>query len=314
MKKFVYFLLLTTVAFAQEEIVEHASQKTEDLLLFRAGNHIAWTEKFDLFTKVAIKAALVASQILEQGRGNSLVVLDKEGAGNVVTESDIRAETEIIRIILSQFPSHGILAEETKSNGVPKNEYVWIIDPLDGSKNYSKGVPIYSISIALFHMDKPIVGVIFVPNLSQLFVANEQGAYLNGKPLMVTKTELLGKALLASGYPYAVRENPHHCMEVENIMIQSEAQVNNLGTSVLHLAYVAAGIFDGKFHAGLRAWDVAAASLMIEHAGGTLTDWMGQPLDFLTLDTMDILASNGKLHAPLLAKIKKAQQGKGEEN
>lgn len=283
MKYFVYFFLITTVAFSQEE--------------------------FDPFTKVAIKAALAAGKILEEGQAN-LVVQDKEGAANVVTDSDFKAESEIIRIILSEFPSHGILAEETESNEVPKNEYIWIIDPLDGSKNYSKGVPIYSTSIALFHNNKPIVGVIFIPALNQLFVANEQGAYLNGKPLAVTKTEHLRKSLLASGYPYAVKENPHGCMEVENVMIQAEAQVDNFGTAVLHLAYVAAGIFDGKFHAGLRTWDIAAASLMIEHAGGKLTDWRGEPLNFLTLDVIDVLASNGKLHPLLLAKIKEAQLAK----
>jgi myo-inositol-1(or 4)-monophosphatase len=266
-----------------------------------------WTEKFDPFTQIAVKSAFVASQILEEKRDVTLVVQDKKGAGNVVTESDIKAEREIIRIILSQFPEHGILAEETKSDGVPQNQYVWIIDPLDGSKNYSKGVPIYSISIALFREGVPVTGVILAPNLRQLFVADEQSAYLNGKPLEVTKTELLGKSLLASGYPYTVTENPLSCMEVENAMIQSEAQVDNLGTSVLHLAYVAAGIFDGKFHAGLRTWDVAAASLMIKHAGGILTDWKGEPLKFLTLEVIDVLASNGKLHAPLLAKIQEAQ-------
>lgn len=307
MKMIFCFLLLTAVVFAKGELVEHKTHKidedTADISIDLKGG-------LDAFTKAAIKAALTAGQILESGRGDHLDVQEKKGAGNVVTECDIRVEKEIIRMILAQFPTHGILAEETQSHEVPKNEYIWIIDPLDGSKNYSKGVPIYSISIALFHRNKPILGVIFVPTLNQLFVANQQGASLNGKSLTVTKTELLKKALLASGYPYGVRENPHNCMEVENIMIQSEAQVNNLGTSVLHLAYVAAGIFDGKFHAGLRTWDVAAASLMIEHAGGKLTDWMGEPLNFLTLDTIDVLASNGKLHATLLAKIKEAQQRK----
>jgi len=250
----------------------------------------------------------VAGRILEEKRGDKLVVQEKKGAGNVVTESDIKAEKEIIRILLSQFPDHGVLAEEIKSEGAPKNDYVWIIDPLDGSKNYSKGLPIYSISVALFHMGKPITGVIFAPNLRQLFVANNQGVFLNGKPLTVTKTDQLGKALLASGYPYAVKQDSLHCIEVENSVIQTEAQVDNLGSSVLHLAYVSAGIFDGKFHAGLRAWDVAAASLMIEQAGGRLTNWKGEPLNLLTLDVIDVLASNGKLHVPLLAKIKQAQQ------
>jgi len=266
-----------------------------------------WTDKFDPFTQVAVKAALAAGQILEEKRGNKLVVHEKRGAGNVVTEFDIKAEKEIIQILLSHFPHHGILAEETQSEGVPKNDYVWIIDPLDGSKNYSKGVPIYSISVALFHKGKPITGVIFAPNLRQLFVANNQGAFLNGNSLTVTKTDQLGKALLASGYPYAVKQNPLNCMEVENAVIQTEAQVDNLGTSVLHLAYVAAGIFDGLFHAGLRAWDVAAASLMIEKAGGTLSNWKGEPLHLLTLDIIDVLASNGKVHPPLLAKINEAQ-------
>ncbi|MBM3191237.1 MAG: inositol monophosphatase [Chlamydiae bacterium] len=303
----IFLFLIMSLVFIQEKGVS-AFQKAENALLFADTSKLAWTKDFDIFTRTAIEAALVASHILKEGQKKKLSIQDKEGAGNVVTESDIRAETEIIRIILSQFPYHGILAEETKSNGVPNNEYVWIIDPLDGSKNYSKGLPIYSISIALFYQNQPVLGVIFVPNLEQMFVADEQGAYLNGKPLNVSQTTLLSKALLASGYPYAVKENPLNCMEVENAMIQTEAQVNNLGTSVLHLAYVAAGLFDGQFHAGLRAWDIAAASLMIRHAGGILTDWEGNPINFLTLDSIDALASNGTLHVPLLAKIKEARQ------
>lgn len=268
-----------------------------------------WTQSFDPYTLTAIKAALVAAQILEEKRGRPLECAEKQGAGNVVTEADIRAEKEIIRLILADFPEHGILAEETKSEGVPQQDYVWIVDPLDGSKNYSKGLPIYSISVALLHKGNPIAGVIFAPCLKDLFVANLTGTYRNGEKMTVTKTEQLNKALLASGYPYAVKENPLHCMEAENAMIQSEAQVNNLGTSVLHLAYVAAGVFDGKFHAGLRAWDVAAASLMIKQAGGVLTNWEGKSLNLLTLDIIDVLASNGHLHDQMLAKIKEAQTG-----
>lgn len=266
-----------------------------------------WTEQFDLYTQAAIDVALVAGQILEEANKDQLIIEDKIGSGNVTTDSDIKAEKEIIRMINSKFPDHGILAEETKSDGVPANDYIWIIDPLDGSKNYSKGVPIYSISIALLYKGQPICGVIFVPCLRQLFVADEHGSFLNGKPMTVTKTDQLSKALLSSGYPYSVKQNPLHCMEVENAVIQAGAQVDNMGTSVLHLAYVAAGIFDGQFHAGLRTWDVAAASLMIKHAGGTLTDWKGGPLNLLTLDVIDILASNGPLHIPMLALIKKAQ-------
>ena len=307
MKMPILFLLITSIICIQEKGV-CTFQKAEASSLFVGTSSLAWTEDFDTFTKTAIKAALVASRILKEGQEKELFIQDKEGAGNVVTESDIRAETEIIRIILSQFPHHGILAEETKSSGIPDNEYIWIIDPLDGSKNYSKGLPIYSISIALFYQNQPISAVIFVPNLDQLFVANEHGAYLNEKPLKVSQTTLLNKSLLASGYPYAVKENPLNCMEVENAMIQTEAQVNNLGTSVLHLAYVAAGLFDGQFHAGLRTWDIAAASLMIRHAGGKLTDWEGKPINFLTLDSIDVLASNGKIHTPLLTKIKETRQ------
>ncbi len=266
------------------------------------------TKKFATYTKVAIRAAVFAGEILEAKRGAAQEIVEKKGAANVVTESDIKAEKEIIRILRYEFPNHGILAEETKSEGVPENDYIWVVDPLDGSKNYSKGLPIYSISIALLLHGYPVCGVIYAPCLQQLFVADLTETYLNGELVTVSLTNQLGKALLASGYPYAVMENPLNCMEVENAMIQTGAQVDNLGTAVLHLAYVAAGIFDGKFHAGLRTWDVAAASLMIRNAGGVLTDWKGEPLNLLTLDMIDVVASNKHLHAKMLLKIREAQE------
>jgi myo-inositol-1(or 4)-monophosphatase len=268
----------------------------------------AWTKTFGEFTQIAMKAALVAAHILEEKRGSHLLFAEKEGAANVVTEADIKAEREIIKIILSKFPNHGILSEETKSDEVPEHDYIWIVDPLDGSKNYSKGLPIYSISIALLYKGEPITGVIFAPCLKDLFIADLKGTYLNGKQTTVTKTDKLGKALLASGYPYAVKQNPLNCMEVENGMIQSGAQVNHLGTSVLQLAYIAAGIFDGQFHAGLRSWDLAAASLMIKQAGGILSHWNGDPVNLLTLDVIDVVASNGQLHAQMIEKIKEAKK------
>jgi myo-inositol-1(or 4)-monophosphatase len=225
-----------------------------------------------------------------------------KGEINLVTEADHLSEALIVEKIRGSFPDHGILAEESPemANG---SGFRWIIDPLDGTTNYAHGYPVFCVSIALEVEGEIRLGAVFNPMLDELFIAEKgAGAFLNGRRLKVSQTEELSRSLLATGFPYDIRENRNNNINYFEAMALNAQAVRRAGAAALDLAYVAAGRFDGFWELKLMPWDMAAGCLLIEEAGGIVTDLSNAPLD---LHSPHILASNGLIHdemARLLAR------------
>lgn len=242
----------------------------------------------------AIQTARDAGAILVDRLGRALQVSNK-GDIDLVTEADLASEKFIIDRIKSHYPRHAILAEES---GVTEfiegtSEWKWIIDPLDGTTNYAHGYPCFCVSIGLERAGSVEVAVIYDPMRDEMFAAERgQGATLNGRRIRVSDVEDLNSAMLCTGFPYNVRERPNFARDFANFTMEAQA-VRRDGSAAIDLAYIACGRFDGFWEDGLKAWDVAAGLLLIEEAGGLVTDFAGAKLDIYT---PKVLASNGLVH------------------
>lgn len=252
----------------------------------------------------AIEAAKEAGRFLKQSVGKVRTIETKKGEErNLVSEIDRGSEERIIGIIKRRYPSHAFLAEE--SGGMESAaEYKWIIDPLDGTTNFLHGVPIFSVTIALERKGEIVAGVIYDPNLDELFSAEKgSGAYLNGKRLHVSQKEKLIDSLLVTGFPYDIAQNPDAAVERFVHFLLSAGGVRRLGSAALDLAYVASGRFDGFWEVYLNPWDMAAGVLLIQEAGGRVSDFAGQGPNIYT---KQVLASNGLVHEAMLEALRRA--------
>ena len=223
-----------------------------------------------------------------------------KGEINLVTETDLLSETLITERIRRSFPGHDILTEESPEtrNG---SRFRWIIDPLDGTTNYSHGYPIFCISIALEVEGEILLGAVYNPMLKELFVAEKGGgASLNGSRLSVSRTANLNKGLLATGFPYDLRKDRNNNMNYFKALAISAQAVRRSGAAALDLAYLAAGRFDGFWELKLMPWDTAAGWLLVTEAGGVVTDLCGGPYGLLC---PHILAGNGFINGELLRVI-----------
>jgi myo-inositol-1(or 4)-monophosphatase len=223
-----------------------------------------------------------------------------KGEINLVTEADLLSETLIMERIRRSFPGHDILTEESPetTNG---SCFRWIIDPLDGTTNYSHGYPVFCISIALEVEGEILLGAVYNPMLKELFFAEKgEGASLNGSRLSVSRTADLNKGLLATGFPYDLREDRNNNMNYFKALAMSAQAVRRSGSAALDLAYLAAGRFDGFWELKLMPWDTAAGWLLVTEAGGVVTDLCGGPYG---LGCPHILAGNGVINGQLLRVI-----------
>ena len=249
----------------------------------------------------AIQTARDAGAILADRLGRALQVSNK-GEIDLVTEADLASEKLIIERIKSHYPRHAILAEESgATDGIEltpgKSEWKWIIDPLDGTTNYAHGYPCFCVSIALERNGAIEVGVIYDPTRDEMFAAERgQGATLNSRRLRVSTVAELNDAMLCTGFPYNVRERPNFARDFSNFTMEAQA-VRRDGSAAIDLAYIACGRFDGFWEDGLNAWDVAAGVLLIEEAGGRVTDFTGGALNIYT---PRVLASNGLVHNAMM--------------
>lgn len=252
------------------------------------------------FKKIAVNAATKAGLILKKNLSKKRKIAYK-GAVNLVTEMDLLAEDIITSLIKKHFPNHNILAEE-KVNSQGDSPYRWIIDPLDGTTNYAHGFPIFCVSIALEKDKEIILGVVYDPMREELFLAEKgKGAKLNGKKIHVSAVSKLSQSLLATGFPYDLRESSENNFDhFRNFALRVHA-VRRAGSAALDLCYVAAGRFDGFWEMKLGPWDFAAGSLIVKEAGGKVTDFAGHPLK---INSGHVLASNGKIHQEMIAIIK----------
>ena len=243
---------------------------------------------------VAVEAAREAGKFLKYSVGKVRNVEIKSGdQRNLVSEIDRGAEERIISIIRSRYPSHAILAEESGHQRTDA-ETTWIIDPLDGTTNFLHGVPIFSVTIGVERKGEIIAGVVYDPNLDELFTAEKgSGAFLNGKRLKVSQTGELINSLIVTGFPYNISENPDQTVERFVRVLLAAGGLRRLGSAAIDLAYVAAGRFDGFWEVSLNPWDMAAGVLLVQEAGGTVTDFEGKGPDIYR---RQVLASNGRLH------------------
>ena len=253
-------------------------------------------------TMVAMLAAMKGGEILRREFDTPMQWETKEGRHNLVTEWDKKVEQIIIRFIKSHFPKHAFIAEESGESG-EKEGIQWLIDPIDGTINFAHGIPLFSISIAAIFHSEVLASVVYQPITKELFIAEKgNGAYLNGKQLKVSRTAILDSAIVATGFPYNVHENPLYCLNHFNTFAQMGIPVKLLGSGALELAYVAAGRFDAFLSVSLHSWDYSAGKLLIEEAGGQFSDFEGNHELSFTQDA--IVASNGILHDQVLKNIK----------
>lgn len=263
----------------------------------------------DQFKNVAIDAALKAGKIVLKHSGKVKRIGFKSDV-NLVTDVDRLAEELIVKTIRNKFPRHGILTEESKEKK-STSDFKWVIDPLDGTTNYAHSLPVYCISIALEKEGKIVLGVVYNPNLDELFVAEKgKGAYLykgrgasrSTHRISVSHERKLGKSLLATGFPYDIRTSSiNNLNHFANFYKKCQA-VRRMGAAALDLAYLAMGRFDGFWELKLSPWDMAAGSLLITEAGGKVTDFSGKPFNIYL---KEILATNGKIHRQMVEILKK---------
>ena len=247
---------------------------------------------------MAIEAARGAGDLLRGELLGPRRIAYKGTPTNLVTEMDARAEALIVERLLAAFPEDAILAEERGAQA-GRSGRRWIIDPLDGTTNYAHGLPLYCVSIALEVDGRVELGVAYDPNHRELFVAErDAGAFCNGERLAVSSAATLDTSLLATGFPYDIHVNPDNNLTEYTAFSVRARGVRRLGSAVLYLAWVAAGRFDGYWELRLGPWDVAAAGLMVEEAGGRLTSISGGPLD---LDRPTVIATNGRIHDEMVA-------------
>jgi myo-inositol-1(or 4)-monophosphatase len=253
----------------------------------------------------AVKAARKAGAIITRASYDleKLTVRSKT-ENDFVSEVDHAAEEAIISVLRESYPKHAFLAEESGASVAdPANaEFLWVIDPLDGTTNFLHGFPQYCVSIALLHKGVLSQGVILDPNRNELFTAGKgAGAYLNDRRIRVSKTVSIKQSLIGTGFPYREINNFDEYLRMFSNVTRGTAGVRRPGAAALDLAYVAAGRYDGFFEAGLSKWDMAAGALMIREAGGLVGDFDGEEA---YLESGRIVAANAKLFSPLLQLLK----------
>ncbi len=249
---------------------------------------------------IAIKAARAAGAIINRASLDvERLTVTAKSHNDFVTEVDQAAEDAIIATILEAYPGHGILAEESgRSHGAKNSEYVWIIDPLDGTTNFIHGFPVYAVSIALAFRGQLQQAVVYDPTRNDLFYASKgKGAYLNDRRIRVSKRTRMLECLIGTGFPFRKGDNFQRYLKMfEEVMVQC-AGVRRPGAASLDLCYVAAGYYDGFFETGLSPWDVAAGALIITEAGGLVGNFTGEP-DFLY--QREVVAGNPRIYGQLV--------------
>lgn len=249
---------------------------------------------------IAVRAARSAGNIIVRALEHiDRLNVQTKSENDFVTEVDKAAEQEIIRTIRKAYPSHGFLAEESgKQSG---DDFVWIIDPLDGTTNYVHGFPQFAVSIALKHKQVLEQAVIYDPLRQELFTASRgRGAQLNDRRIRVTSRPGLKGALLGTGFPFKQQQYLDAYLAMFKDLFPKTAGIRRAGAASLDLAYVAAGRLDGFWEIGLNPWDMAAGALLIEEAGGFVCDFAGSNA---YLETGNLIAANPKLLKPMLEKI-----------
>lgn len=259
-------------------------------------------ENDEQILKIAKESARQAGELLLQAFGQlEPSQIDLKGKGDYVTELDRRAEQIIIDHIKKHFPHHRIQAEESGMD-IQCSEFCWLIDPLDGTANYVHHVPIFAVSIGILKGDIIRSGVIYYPHMDEMFWAvKNQGAFLNGQPISVSKRIEMGYAMLATGFPWRSKQYIDPYIDSFKELLIKTTGIRRKGSAAIDLAYTACGRFDGFWEMKLNAWDLAAGVLLIEEAGGVVSDFKGGNH---YLVSGNIIAGNKQIHQQILDIIK----------
>ena len=254
----------------------------------------------------AIEMAREAGAVLLEGHGKAHVP-DRKGRIDLVTEYDRRSEKLLLARLAARHPDHAVLAEESGAHDVTGSSVRWLIDPLDGTTNYAHNYPFFAVSIGVEIEGRLAAGVIFDPVRDELFAAaSGHGATLNGRPIRVSSAERVESALLVTGFPYGVREDPERYLRPFREFLVRAQGIRRDGSAALNLAYVACGRFDGLWEDDLSPWDTAAGVVLVREAGGQITLPTGGEF---RLERREILASNGRLHEEMKAILASAHAG-----
>lgn len=262
--------------------------------------------ELERYLDIATEAVTAAGAIVLANWGQVNHIEEKGHSGDLVTEIDHQAEKEILEILHRHVPNHAILAEESGIIGTTDNQFLWAIDPLDGTTNYAHAYPVAAVSVGLLIDDIPQVGAIYNPFRNELFrAAIGYGATLNRRPIRVSQTDKLSQSLLVSGFAYDRREISDNNYAEFCYLTHLTQGVRRSGSASLDLVDVACGRLDGYWERGIRPWDIVAGIVIVKEAGGTVTAYDGSPID---LASGRILATNGYLHSSLSQALKEASQ------
>jgi len=246
---------------------------------------------------IAIASAYRGADVLRTRFGH-LSRVEKKGVIDLVTDADLQSEKRIKQCIQSAYPDHRIVAEESGHGGGSDTDAVWIIDPLDGTTNYAHRIGLYAVSIAFSVRGEVQVAVVLNPASGELFTAVAgEGAFCNGRPIRVSAVASIEESLLATGFPYNVREVHREVIQRFSACLRAVQGIRRLGSAALDLCWVASGRFEGFWEQNLQPWDTAAGLLIVREAGGRVSDFAGRSF---TPDLDEILATNGGVHAEVL--------------
>jgi len=244
-----------------------------------------------------IRATEAGARVMQGFFGGNFKISNKEGINNLVTEADHASEKAIFEIIRADFPDHFLLSEEAGAM-VTDSNVKWIIDPIDGTVNFAHGIPICCVSIGVEQDGQMIMGAVYNPFINEFYFAQKGfGATLNDNLIKVSGEIELGKACLVTGFPYTYLNQPNGPLDVFSRLIRSGIPVRRLGSAAMDLCWVAAGRFDGFYEHKLQAWDSAAGFLIVEEAGGKVSDFTGKRYSPYQ---PHIVATNGAIHQELL--------------
>lgn len=244
-----------------------------------------------------IRASEAGARVMQQYFQGEFKISNKEGINNLVTEADHASEKAIIEVIKNDFPDHFILSEEAGEIATDSS-YKWIIDPIDGTVNFAHGIPLCCVSVALEHDGEMVMGVVYNPFINEFYFAQKgYGATLNDKKIRVSEENSVASACLVTGFPYTYLDQPNGPLDVFDRLIRKGVPVRRLGSAAMDLCWVASGRFDGFYEHKLQAWDSAAGFLIVEEAGGRVSDFTGKRYSPYQ---PHIIATNSKIHDELL--------------
>ncbi len=241
-----------------------------------------------------------AGELIREGFGKKLTLEYKTNVTDYVTNIDKASEETIINFIRKEFPTHNILAEESgRSDG--NSDYTWVVDPLDGTMNFAHGLPIFSVSIGVMKNDEIVAGVVYDIMTDTVYSSEKgSGAFANDVKLSVSDTTELGRSLLVTGFPYDIKDNPKNTIGKFGDCLKVASGVRRLGSAAIDCCYVASGAFDGFWEVRINAWDICAGHVIIEEAGGRMSNYSGQKIDYRNYNDIELLATNGKIHEKMM--------------